>query len=47
LKFTGDSSLDASSAAALPPSALEDLIAQIRDFDLDAAAAEAPPVTDL
>ena len=36
-----------SQAGALPPTALEDLITQIRDFDLDAAAAEAPPVTDL
>jgi thioredoxin reductase (NADPH) len=26
-------------AGALPPAALEDLITQIRDFDLDAAAA--------
>jgi thioredoxin reductase (NADPH) len=34
-------------AGALPPAALEDLITQIREFDLDAAAAEAPPVTDL
>jgi thioredoxin reductase (NADPH) len=34
-------------SGALPPAALEELITQIRDFDLDAAAAEAPPVTDL
>ena len=34
-------------AGALPPAALEDLITQIREFDLDAAASEAPPVTDL
>ena len=34
-------------AGALPPAALEDLIASIREFDLDAAAAEASPVTDL
>jgi len=34
-------------AGALPPAALEDLIAQIRSFDLDAAAADVPPVTDL
>ena len=36
-----------SQSGALPPAALEELITQIRDFDLDAAAAEAPPVTDL
>ena len=35
------------SDGALPPAALEDLITQIREFDLDAAAAEASPVTDL
>ena len=34
-------------AGALPPAALEDLIVQLREFDLDAAAAEASPVTDL
>ena len=36
-----------SQSGALPPAALEELITQIRDFDLDAAAAEAPPVADL
>ena len=34
-------------SGARPPAALEELITQIRDFDLDAAAAEAVPVTDL
>ena len=34
-------------SGALPPAALEELITQIRDFDLAAAAAETPPVTDL
>ena len=36
-----------SQSGALPPAALEELITQIRDFDLDAAAAEASAVTDL
>ena len=36
-----------SQSGALPPAALEELITQIRDFDLDAAAADASPVTDL
>jgi len=34
-------------AGALPPAALEDLIAQIRGFDVEAAMAEQPPATDL
>ena len=34
-------------AGALPPAALEDLITQLREFDLDAAAADASSVTDL
>jgi thioredoxin reductase (NADPH) len=34
-------------AGALPPAALEDLIVQLREFDLDAAAADASSVTDL
>ena len=36
-----------SQSGALPPAALEELITQIRDFDLDAAAADASAVTDL
>ena len=34
-------------AGALPPAALEDLITQLREFDLDAAAADASSVPDL
>ncbi len=34
-------------AGALPPVALEDLIKQVRELDLEAAAAEQPPTTDL
>ena len=34
-------------AGALPPAALESLIQQVRDFDLDAATAERPSTTDL
>ena len=34
-------------AGALPPAALESLIDQIREFDLEATAAEQPPTTDL
>ena len=29
-------------AGALPPAALEDLIQQVKDFDIDAAVAEQP-----
>lgn len=34
-------------AGALPPAALEDLIKQVRDFDIDAANAEGPPATEV
>lgn len=34
-------------AGALPPAALEDLIKQLRDFDVDAAIAEQSPTTDV
>ena len=34
-------------AGALPPAALEDLIQQVRDLDLDAAIAEQGPTTDI
>lgn len=34
-------------AGALPPAALEDLIQQVRDFDIDAAIAENSTTTDL
>jgi thioredoxin reductase (NADPH) len=32
---------------ALPPAGLEELIRQVRDFDIDGAAAEQSPTTDL
>ena len=34
-------------AGALPPAALEDLITQLRDFDVDAAMAEQSPTTEV
>jgi thioredoxin reductase (NADPH) len=34
-------------AGALPPAALEDLITQLRDFDVDAANAEQSPTTEV
>ncbi len=34
-------------AGALPPAALEDLISQLRDFDVDAASAEQGPTTEV
>jgi thioredoxin reductase (NADPH) len=34
-------------AGALPPAGLEELIRQVRDFDIDGAAAEQSPTTDL
>lgn len=34
-------------AGALPPAALEDLIKQVRDFDVDAAMAEQSPTTEV
>ena len=34
-------------AGALPPAALEDLISQLRDFDVDAAMAEQGPTTEV
>ena len=34
-------------AGALAPAALEDLITQLREFDLDVANADQPPTTDL
>jgi len=36
-----------SQAGALPPAALEDLIAQLREFDVDAAMAEQSPTTEV
>lgn len=34
-------------AGALPPAALEDLISQLRDLDIDAAVAEQSPTTEV
>ena len=36
-----------SQAGALPPAALEDLITQLREFDVDAAMAEQSPTTEV